>query len=156
MVGRASPGQFGGSGTSTEWARGNACRGTADPGQERILENPGKPDFVRGRINAGGSHSDEARLPALKTEREALLDGATAIDMGPDDVAAREAISLNSSNQIASDIIQYGINIRQQLSSQGAVLKGAQRKVLDMGVQLGLSNSVIRMIERRGWTDRIL
>lgn len=41
-------------------------------------------------------------------------------------------------------------NLREQHSA----LKGAQRKILDVANTLGLSNTVLRLIERRAYQDK--
>ena len=42
------------------------------------------------------------------------------------------------------------------LMQQRSSLKGVQRKVLDMAQTLGLSNNVLRMIERRQFWDKVI
>ena len=45
---------------------------------------------------------------------------------------------------------------RRMLSPQRSTLKGVQRKVLDMAQTLGLSNDVLRMMERRQFWDKVI
>ena len=42
------------------------------------------------------------------------------------------------------------------MREQRAVLKGAHRRVLDVGASLGLSSTLMRVIERRTTGDRII
>ena len=46
--------------------------------------------------------------------------------------------------------------IRSALGQQGASLKGVQRKLLNMAATLGLSNNVLRAIERRQLGDKLI
>lgn len=49
-----------------------------------------------------------------------------------------------------------GINILEGIRDQGITLKGARKKVLDLANTLGLSNTVMRMIERRSTQDKYI
>lgn len=46
--------------------------------------------------------------------------------------------------------------VRQSLRGQHATLKSARRKVLDLTSSLGLSNNLMRVIERRTLADKML
>jgi Golgi SNAP receptor complex protein 2 len=47
-------------------------------------------------------------------------------------------------------------NVLSSLRSQRGVLKGAHRKALDVAASLGLSSTMMRVIERRTTADKIL
>ena len=51
-------------------------------------------------------------------------------------------------------LIDSGRNILGNLRDQKGILKDAQRKVLDVMNTLGLSNTVMRLIERRTAQDK--
>lgn len=53
-------------------------------------------------------------------------------------------------------MIGAGSSILSNLRDQGSVLKGAQKKVLDLANTLGLSNTVLRLIERRAVQDKYI
>uniref|UniRef100_A0A7S4KJ78 Uncharacterized protein n=1 Tax=Paramoeba aestuarina TaxID=180227 RepID=A0A7S4KJ78_9EUKA len=90
----------------------------------------------------------------LKEAKAQLFDGTTVhIDMG---YAGEQRDLLDSSNRIADQLIEQGLGIHSKLTSQGDIMKGARKKLLDMGVTMGLSNSVLRMIEQREFTDKVI
>eukprot|EP00743_Colponemidia_sp_Colp-15_P005774 GILK01006206.1.p1 GENE.GILK01006206.1~~GILK01006206.1.p1 ORF type:complete len:212 (-),score=25.51 GILK01006206.1:161-796(-) len=68
----------------------------------------------------------------------------------------REHNSLKEQNNLIDGIFETGRSVLTSLSSQGATLKGAQRRVLDIANVLGLSNSLMRVIERRHSVDKWL
>lgn len=49
-----------------------------------------------------------------------------------------------------------GRSILESIQDQGMTLKGARKKVLDLANTLGLSNTVMRMIERRSTQDKYI
>lgn len=49
-----------------------------------------------------------------------------------------------------------GRSILESIQDQGLTLKGARKKVLDLANTLGLSNTVMRMIERRSTQDKYI
>ncbi|XP_028914105.1 Golgi SNAP receptor complex member 2 isoform X1 [Ornithorhynchus anatinus] len=76
---------------------------------------------------------------------------ATAIPMD-------ETLQLNSSLQKAhhgmDDLIGGGHSILEGLRAQRLTLKGTQKKILDIANMLGLSNTVMRLIEKRAFQDK--
>ncbi|XP_065180566.1 Golgi SNAP receptor complex member 2-like [Sycon ciliatum] len=72
------------------------------------------------------------------------------------DSALRENTSLQSSTQGLDDLIGQGQSILSNLRDQRSILKNAQRKVLDVMTSLGLSNTVMRLIERRSSQDKLI
>ena len=58
------------------------------------------------------------------------------------DISAKERESLASSHQIADDLIEFGISIREKLGTQGEILKVRRRwcvcETLVLGVSLGV------------------
>lgn len=72
------------------------------------------------------------------------------------DAALQQNQRLNSAGRNIDDMISSGTNILSNLREQGGMLKGVQRKVLDMMNTLGLSNTVLRLIERRSSQDKII
>lgn len=49
-----------------------------------------------------------------------------------------------------------GHSVLENLKTQRLTLKGAQRKILDLANTLGLSNTVMRLIERRTYQDKFI
>lgn len=54
------------------------------------------------------------------------------------------------------DVLGQGAEILQSLQDQRDVLKGAKRKLLDVANSLGMSDTVIRLIERRSVGDKYI
>ncbi|VDK43614.1 unnamed protein product [Anisakis simplex] len=63
---------------------------------------------------------------------------------------------LHSSNNAVDELINHGSAILEQIRSQGFGLRGIKRRVLDIGQQLGLSSTTLRMIERRVNEDWVI
>ena len=72
------------------------------------------------------------------------------------DAALRENTSLQSSTQGLDNLIDQGHGILASLRDQRSILKNAHRKMLDVMTTLGLSNTVMRLIERRSTQDKFL
>ena len=64
--------------------------------------------------------------------------------------------SLHRANRGLDDMMNTGINALENLRNQRERLKGAQRKVMDVLNSLGLSNTLMRVIERRTTEDRYI
>ncbi|XP_076438079.1 Golgi SNAP receptor complex member 2-like [Babylonia areolata] len=93
-------------------------------------------------------------------EREALLsrtfttnDHATSIFIDP---ALQHHTKMTEAHSRMDDLLDSGASILQGLRDQRGTLKGVHRKVLDMANTLGLSGTVMRLIERRTSQDKII
>lgn len=92
-----------------------------------------------------------------KTEREQLLNrrftsnSETSIDM---DYSLQHHNSMMNAHRGVDDMISTGHNALDSLRSQRDTLKGAQKRILDMGNTLGLSNHTMRVIEKRLAEDK--
>ncbi|XP_023338458.1 Golgi SNAP receptor complex member 2-like isoform X2 [Eurytemora carolleeae] len=64
--------------------------------------------------------------------------------------------SLTRVNSHLDNVLAQGAEILGGLHSQSSTLKGIKRKVLDVANTLGMSSTVIRLIERRGDGDKII
>jgi len=69
---------------------------------------------------------------------------------------AEEGGALHRSNAMADSLLQQGRNTLDALNGQRTMLKGAQRKVLDIANILGLSSALMRVIERRESGDKVI
>ncbi|KAL8505282.1 hypothetical protein ACS0TY_016496 [Phlomoides rotata] len=69
-----------------------------------------------------------------------------------DDAQARE--SVRRSSRLLEESFATGVSILSKYSEQRDHLKRAQRKALDVLNTLGLSNSLLRLIERRNRVDK--
>lgn len=93
-------------------------------------------------------------------EREALLSRKFAPN-DPDtsimiDAALQQNQRLHNSHRNMDDLISSGTGIIGSLREQRGTLKGAQKRMLDIANSLGLSNTVMRFIERRAYQDKFI
>ncbi|XP_064651836.1 Golgi SNAP receptor complex member 2-like [Lineus longissimus] len=93
-------------------------------------------------------------------EREALLtrtfttnDQDTSIQI---DASLQHNQRLYNSHQGLDNAISTGTHVLSNLREQHSTLKGAKKKILDVMNTLGLSNTVMRLIERRTYQDRYI
>ncbi|XP_033221239.1 probable Golgi SNAP receptor complex member 2 [Belonocnema kinseyi] len=61
--------------------------------------------------------------------------------------------SLNNAVYGVDDLISHGSGILENLRSQRMTLKGAHKRLIDIGNTLGLSNTTMRLIEQRARQD---
>lgn len=59
-------------------------------------------------------------------------------------------------NRNVDELLGVGTSILQGIRDQGNTLKGAHKRVLNLVNTLGLSNTVMRMIERRSTQDKYI
>ena len=69
---------------------------------------------------------------------------------------SRESNSLNKSEAMIDQMMNQGAETLKEMGEQRSKLKGAQRKLLDVMNTLGLSTSLMRVIERRQKMDQWL
>jgi Golgi SNAP receptor complex protein 2 len=79
-------------------------------------------------------------------------DGAEVLNMLND--YQQESQSLNNASGIASQTIAQGLHILDNLREQGSTLRRAQDKLRELANVLGLSNSLLRVIDRTERMDR--
>ncbi|XP_034941280.1 Golgi SNAP receptor complex member 2 [Chelonus insularis] len=60
---------------------------------------------------------------------------------------------MNNANEGVNNLLQHGSGILENLRSQRLTLKGAHRRLVDIGNTLGLSNTTMRLIETRARQD---
>ncbi|VDN03072.1 unnamed protein product [Thelazia callipaeda] len=63
---------------------------------------------------------------------------------------------LKSSHSAMDELIGHSSAILEQIRLQGMGLRGIKRKILDVGVTLGLSSTTLRIIEKRLSEDSII
>lgn len=97
-----------------------------------------------------------------ESEREELLsrrfthnpsDQDTAIII---DHSLQHNMSLQNANRGVDDMLVSGVGILESLRDQRNTLKGAHKRILDIANTLGLSNTVLRLIERRAFQDKFI
>ncbi|XP_039595934.1 Golgi SNAP receptor complex member 2 [Polypterus senegalus] len=97
---------------------------------------------------------------AQEQEREELMartfttnDADTSI---PIDDTLQINTSLHNAHRGIDDLLGSGSSILDGLREQRNTLKGAHKKMLDVANMLGLSNTVMQLIEKRAFQDKFL
>lgn len=93
-------------------------------------------------------------------DREALLTRRFERNDAEHTVAIDEELHhntrLTSANREMDNLLGYGSSILTNLKDQRFTLKNAHKKILDIANTLGLSNTVMRFIERRTTQDKYI
>lgn len=93
-------------------------------------------------------------------DREELLSRNFRPNEQETTISIDQSIQMNSSLHNAhrgmDDMIGSGSNILTNLRDQRHTLKGAHKRMLDVANTLGLSNTVMRLIERRTFQDKFI
>uniref|UniRef100_M4B7T0 t-SNARE coiled-coil homology domain-containing protein n=1 Tax=Hyaloperonospora arabidopsidis (strain Emoy2) TaxID=559515 RepID=M4B7T0_HYAAE len=121
---------------------------------------------LRSETHALGSTLEQhlysiSRRAVEARERESLLSRRNAVGVnkyGFDNgngalYAAQESESLQRSSQMVSDLTSLSQSILGDLGEQRSRLKNVRTKLLDIANRLGLSSSLLRVIERRDTVD---
>ncbi|KAI6170930.1 hypothetical protein M3Y97_01105800 [Aphelenchoides bicaudatus] len=92
-------------------------------------------------------------------EREELLHqrfrpNETSVNFGDQELLINDKV--RSANRGVDDLIAHGTAVLDSLKLQGANLSSVKQKIFDIGQTLGISNTTLRMIERRVGEDWIL
>ncbi|XP_074551975.1 Golgi SNAP receptor complex member 2 [Halichoeres trimaculatus] len=97
---------------------------------------------------------------AQEREREELLSRNFTTNDADTSIPMDETLQFNSKLHDAhsnlDDMISSGSNILNGLRDQRHMLKNTYKKMLDVANMLGLSNTVIRLIERRATQDKFI
>ncbi|XP_064030542.1 Golgi SNAP receptor complex member 2 isoform X2 [Pogoniulus pusillus] len=104
-------------------------------------------------------HRRQAREQQERQRQELLARTFTANDSAtsiPIDESLQFNESLQSAHRGVDELLGSGTSILQGLRDQRVTLKGTQRKLLDVANMLGLSNTVMRLIEKRALQDKYL
>ncbi|XP_035580316.1 Golgi SNAP receptor complex member 2-like [Zalophus californianus] len=91
-------------------------------------------------------------------QREELLSRTFTANNSDTTIPTDDSLQFNSSLQkihhSVDDLIGGGHSILEGLRAQRLTLKGTQKKILDIANMLGLSNTVMRLIEKRAFQDK--
>ncbi|KAL1776083.1 Golgi SNAP receptor complex member 2 isoform X2 [Sigmodon hispidus] len=102
-------------------------------------------------------HRRYARGQQERQQEELLARSFTTNDSDTT-IPMDESLQFNSSLQNIhhgmDDLIGGGHSILEGLRAQRLTLKGTQKKILDIANMLGLSNTVMRLIEKRAFQDK--
>lgn len=105
------------------------------------------------RLQRWRQHHDRERVEAA--ERAELL-GDTKLPASVIAALDEEGQSYDRSSQKVGGLMDSAYGAMHELSAQREMLKGTQRRVLDMLTTLGVSRSTIRVIEQRNVVDRAM
>ena len=72
------------------------------------------------------------------------------------DAALQHNNAMYNAHRGMDDMLSSGSTILGNLREQRSTLKGAQKKILDVMNYLGLSNTVLRLIEKRAYQDKFI
>ncbi len=98
---------------------------------------------------------EEAQRQELLQRRKQLVAGRNgALDVETADMEAKERVL--RSKQVAEEAYQTGVATLAAMAGQRDVLKHAHRKVLDVLNTVGMSDSVLRIAERRISLDKLI
>lgn len=87
-------------------------------------------------------------------ERSMLLGGAS--ESVTVDAFLQQRASLTSSHNMVDEFTHQATAVLENLRSQRSVMKGVHKRVLDIAQTLGVSTSLMRLIERRTTGDKII
>lgn len=102
-------------------------------------------------------HQKKQRREAEINEREQLLNrrftanSETSIEI---DHSLQHHTAMTGAHRGVDDMIMTGHGVLDSLKSQRETLKGAQKRILDIGNTLGLSNHTMKIIEKRISEDK--
>lgn len=94
---------------------------------------------------------EEREREALMTHRFERNNLETTVAI---DASLQHNTKLMDANREMDNLLNHGSNIFMNLKEQRFTLKNAHKKVLDITTTLGLSNTVMRFIERRTTQDK--
>ncbi|XKL60538.1 hypothetical protein PGB90_007595 [Kerria lacca] len=102
---------------------------------------------------------EKSRKMKEEREREELLNRRFTVNKDTAiyiDYSVEHQKSLQSANRGVDELIYSGSSILDNLRDQKNKLKGARRKLLDIGNTLGLSSTTMKYIERRAREDKYI
>jgi Golgi SNAP receptor complex protein 2 len=97
-----------------------------------------------------------SRLYDFNTQRKDLFGNADLEGGTMNDAEVAENTSLNNSSRIMNDYLATGKETLDNLLSQRERLKSVKRKLFDILNYLGLSNTIIRVVEKRDYVDKLI
>ena len=107
----------------------------------------------RAAVREQEARNRESLLNTRFTTNEASRESETRVMI---DRALEHQNSLHRTNREMDHLLANGASILENLRDQRGILKSAQKKMLDVATTLGMSNTVIRLIERRAEGDKYI
>lgn len=123
---------------------------------EHIIE---ETDHLEQSMQQFGSR--EARRVTEEREREELMRRVTDDEsfrslVGEYDAEAGSMKSVRRSTSMVDELLETGANVLGNLGEQSATLRRAKRKMMTLLDNMGVSESLLRVIDRRQRLDAIL
>jgi Golgi SNAP receptor complex protein 2 len=123
----------------------------------RVMNLENDASSMQGQVDKQIGHL--YRHEREEQNRKALFGERANAKAGPQDdhsAALNERSSLQKSSEMLDDILGQGKGILDSLVSQNNVLKNAKKKLLDVASAIGVSNSLVGVIDRRQTADKWL
>jgi Golgi SNAP receptor complex protein 2 len=94
----------------------------------------------------------------IQQQRDALFGDAESgmLPQSEAELRVREADSISRSTQMVDEYTEMSQASLSALRNQGRKMKSAHRKLYDIANSLGVSRSILRVIERRSFWDKLL
>jgi len=126
-----------------------------DTWRKKINELQKEADFIKMSLDKYVNSQRKSLKDQL--ERDELLKRRTeALPSNVMDHYIEEGNSIHRSKAMVNDIINTSRNVLSDLMDQRTLLKSAHRRALDIANLLGLSNTIMRIAERRNRVDRLI
>nr|CAG4641293.1 EOG090X0GIP [Eulimnadia texana] len=119
--------------------------------QDRLLLQNAAHGLQRRRLERDQERMAREELMSQKFRPNSQKDTLLQIDH-----ALQHNSSLMNIHRGIDDILDTGVAVLDSLRSQRYTMKNTQRRILDLANTLGLSNTVMRLIERRTTQDKYL
>lgn len=113
------------------------------------LDN-GFRSYQQRKLNAEQAAREREQLLSRKFSTNDSASGDASITI---DHHLQHNQRMHESNSHLGQLLAHGSGVLSSLKNQQFTLKGAQRKLLDIGSTLGISNTVMRLIETRTRQD---
>jgi len=88
--------------------------------------------------------------------RKALFGGGSNKKQDDSAGLVKEHRKLQESGQMLDNVLEQGRDVLRNLGKQNSTIKNARRKLLDAANVMGLSNSLVNVIDRRHTMDKYL
>jgi len=136
-----------------------AANKSRDLWEQQISHLSNEVSFLRASTNKifrRISEAEHARQLLLGADENYLKTGGSMDDEERMRHLHSQTSSFQRSIALVEQMKDVGSSVLGMLSSQKETIQGARRRVLDIGLMLGVSQSTIRMIERRNIIDRAI
>ncbi len=124
--------------------------------KERLKGFKADYEASKGRLEACKAQWRELERSRTRTALFATPSQSAASALTEEALAEREDATLGYAESRINDYVTIGTGTLDSLRTQRAMLKSTQRRLLDAGTRLGLSQSVMRVISRRTAQDRYI